>query len=141
MKPVLIVMSHGNMAREALESAKFITGEIENAVAISMEMEDGLNGTRVKLETALKAVPEGAKVLIVTDIPGGTPCNAAVETLFSGNETRVIAGLNLGMLIEYALSSDEDIDKLCSAVCESGAECVQIIKKPEGNIDGDGVDE
>ena len=132
MKPSLILMTHGDFADEILESAKFIVGEIEGAHTVSMAQEDGMDGTRAKLDHVLSAFPPDAELLIITDIPGGTPCNIAIGKLFASGNIRVLSGLNLGMLLEYALSSDEGLDELCASVYDAGMSSIKIIRKPEG---------
>ena len=141
MKPALILVSHGNLGEQILESAKFIVGEIEGAHIVSMTMEDGLEGTKDKLGKILSSLPAGTESLILADIPGGTPCNAAIEKLFQADNIRLVTGLNLGMLLEYALSSDEDIDELCAQVHEAGLSSVQIIHRPKGGTEAIEVDD
>ena len=139
MKPKLILMSHGNLAREVYESAKFITGDMEGVSVVCMSMDDGLEGTRAKLGKALEGPP--ASAIIIADIPGGTPCNAAVEKLIQNDNIRVLSGLNLGMVIEYALSSDGDMDEICESVLDAGLGSVQIIRKPKGEMADNGYED
>ena len=133
MKPALILMSHGFLAQEAFEATKFITGDFEGVTVISMMMDDGLEGTSLKLEAALMSIPE-AGALIIADVPGGTPNNAAIKALARYDNIRVLSGLNMGMLIEYALSSDEDLDELAESVRDAGLDAVKIFTKPHLEI-------
>jgi len=134
MKPALILMSHGFLAQEAYEATKYITGDFGGVTVISMTMDDGLEGTSLKLEAALKSITGGCGVLIIADVPGGTPNNAAIKALARYDNIRVLSGLNLGMLIEYALSSDEDLDELVEAVRDAGLTSVKIFTKPHIDI-------
>ena len=141
MKPSLILMSHGHLAEQILESAKLIVGDVEGIYTVSMAMEDGLSGTQSKLDHVISSMPSGSEFLIIADIIGGTPCNVAVEKLFQSENIRVISGLNLGMLLEYALSSDENIDELCASVYDAGLTSVQIIQRPKGGAEATEIDE
>ena len=127
MKPWLILMSHGNFAQEAYESAKCIAGESDSLLTLCMSMEDGGDGIRTKLDVALNCIPASAGVVIITDINGGTPCNVAIEKMMRRDNTRILTGLNLDMVIEYVVSPISDIDELCDAIRVAGTEAVEII--------------
>lgn len=103
----IIVMSHGNLAVELLNSAKMIAGELKNFQAVGMTAADGLQGTQRKLTQALENVPQGANVLILADLFGGTPCNVAMLTAAQSHDRiKVISGVNLGMVLECVMNSD-----------------------------------
>lgn len=105
----IIVMSHGNLAAELLNSAKMIAGELKSFQAVGMTAADGLEGTQRKLTQALKNVPQGANVLILADLFGGTPCNVAMLTAAQSHDRiKVISGVNLGMVLECAMNSDRN---------------------------------
>lgn len=131
MKPKLILMSHGNMAAEIVQSAKMIVGEIEAAV-VSMTEIDGMSGTTEKLTQLL--TPMGNEpVLIVADLKGGTPCNVAMMQMSERPNLRVLSGLNLAMVIEAAVSPIEEIDELTEYLCRIGQNAVEKIELPELN--------
>ncbi len=128
MRPELVVMSHGFFAEQALRSAEMIAGDIENSHFVCMSAEDGLEGTRKKLKAIFDKFDAATPVLVVVDIVGGTPCNTAVEMAFERDNVRVLTGLNLNMIIEYALSSIENVDELAEFLRETGTQSVQILK-------------
>lgn len=127
MKPIIILVSHGHMAKEMLESAKMIVGEAENVFVVSMLDEDGLSGTTSKLEQLLKDVPETRDILILADLKGGTPCNVAVMKMGEYPNIRVISGLNLAMLIEAIVSSESDVDALADYLVSVGDMSIEKI--------------
>lgn len=103
----IIVMSHGNLAAELLNSAKMIVGELKNFQAVGMTAADGLEGTQRKLTQALENVPQGANVLILADLFGGTPCNVAMlAAAQSHDKIKVVSGVNFGMVLECVMNSD-----------------------------------
>ncbi|MGL4695349.1 PTS sugar transporter subunit IIA [Enterococcus larvae] len=138
MKPKLILMSHGKMAYETLQSAKMIAGDLAEAEIVSMEEHDGLSGTQQKLADILDKFGN-EQVLILADLKGGTPCNAAMMEMGTRNNIRVISGLNLALVIEAALSSAEDIDELVSYLLPIGKDAVAAIELPE--LDDDEYEE
>lgn len=134
MKPKLILMSHGNMAYETLQSAKMIAGDLAAAEIVSMEEHDGLAGTQQKLTTILDKFPS-EQVLILADLKGGTPCNAAMMEMGSRSNIRVISGLNLALVIEAALSPIENVDELVTYLLPIGKEAVAAIELPDFDED------
>lgn len=123
MKPKLILMSHGRMAEETLASTQMIVGELADAAIVSMTAEDGLSGTQAKLA----AVP----TLVLADLKGGTPCNVAMMAMGTYPQLRVVAGLNLAMAIEAAVSPVENVDELAAYLTQIGQSAVTTIDLPE----------
>lgn len=131
-------MSHGKMAYETLQSAKMIAGDLAAAEVVSMEEHDGLDGTQQKLKAILDKTEE-EQVLILADLKGGTPCNAAMMEMGTRENIRVISGLNLALVIEAALSPIEDIDELIAYLLPIGKDAVAAIELLE--LDDDEYEE
>jgi PTS system mannose-specific IIA component len=75
---------------------------------------------------AVAAVDDGAGVILLTDMFGGTPSNLAISVLDKSN-VEVIAGMNLPMLIK--LTSTRDSDDLAGAVAsaqEAGRKYINV---------------
>ncbi|MHC5227081.1 PTS sugar transporter subunit IIA [Enterococcus sp. LJL99] len=130
MNVKIIVMSHGQMAAETVASAKMIVGELADIAVVSMEAEDGLTGTQVKLDKILKKYGD-VPTLIIADLKGGTPCNVAMMALGEYTQLRVLSGLNLAMLIEASVSAIEDIDELTEYLQMIGQQAVTMIELPD----------
>lgn len=108
----LILISHGNMAFETLRSAEMIVGEINEAYAICMDAKEGSDGVIKKLKEMMIKLKDYRSIMVMVDLIGGTPSNAAITELFDKKNVSMISGFNLGMVLEFALSQEEDIDKL-----------------------------
>jgi len=139
MKAKIIVMSHGSMAKETLESAKMILGDLADAFAIEMGEEDGLSGTQAKLDEVLLKIDKKQDVLVLADLRGGTPCNVAMMKMAERPGLYVVSGLNLGMLIESCVSATENTQELVNYLVNIGKESVSQIELPE--VDGDDYEE
>lgn len=133
MKINLILTSHGHMAEETLKSAEMIVGKVDGASVVQMEYEDGMDGVKEKLKNALDLY-EDNPVLIMSDLYGGTPFNVAMILGKPRANTRIIAGFNLGMVIEYFTYEKENLDKLSEHLCKSAREAIRI---PDFQDDGD----
>lgn len=130
MKPKLILMSHGKMAAETVQSAKMIVGDLIEATVVSMTEVDGMSGTKDKLIKLLEPLGNDP-VLIIADLKGGTPCNVALMQMNARPNLRVFSGLNLAMVIEAAVSPIEEIDELVDYLSDIGKNAVEKIELPE----------
>lgn len=134
MKPKLIVMSHGLMAQETLKSAQMIVGEIDGAVAISMLEADGLEVTTNKLREALEGI--GAEdVVVLVDLLGGTPSNVAVKAFFEHKNIEVVTGLNLSLVIEYAVSPLTSALEMAEYLATVGKDSIQKVERLSNDFD------
>lgn len=130
MKPRLIVTSHGRLAEEILKSASMIAGDTSDIFYVNMESEDGLEGTTLKMKKVIEECDD-QPVLIVADLFGGTPFNVASMIATNRKNTRVVSGLNLGMIIEYTVSSIEDVNELCDYLLTVGKQGVMTVNIEE----------
>ncbi|HIF1457834.1 TPA: PTS sugar transporter subunit IIA, partial [Enterococcus faecium] len=74
----IILMSHGLMAEEILNSAKMILGNQINYPVVSMTQNDGIEGTINKLNKILEETSDIRNIIILVDLMGGTPANVAM---------------------------------------------------------------
>lgn len=121
MKPNLILVSHGNLAREILNSAKMIVGDCCSGIYfLNMNAEDGLEKTKENLLTIANNIGKDKKILVAGDLFGGTPFNSAVSIIKNFPNMKLISGINLSMVIEYMISEEEDIVKLTDQLISAG---------------------
>ncbi len=119
----IILCCHGNMAEGIRSAAELIIGPQEHFTTISVQPGDGLEDVRRSLKKALQNAGEDGAV-ILTDIPGGTPCNVAA--MFVSERIRMITGFNLPLLIKLTLGRmiEKDVLKLTANAPEYAAEHV-----------------
>jgi PTS system mannose-specific IIA component len=125
------------MACETLKSAEMIVGSIENAYALTMEANDGMLGTSTKLNELIKKIPPKFKhIIVIADLLGGTPCNVAIEKLISREDVTLLSGLNLAMVIEFAMSQYDDYEKLKEHLIEVGRNGIKdMLADIKNNLD------
>ena len=97
----LILVTHGKLAEEFIAAMTHVVGQQDAVRAISIGPEDDMERRRADIGAAVKAVDNGAGVIILTDLFGGTPSNLAISLMKPG-QVEVIAGINLPMLIRLA---------------------------------------
>ena len=99
----IIITGHGNFATGLISSLKLIAGSQENLIGVDFLKEDTTESLENMIEEAINKL--GNEVLVLSDLAGASPFRAAAE-LSQKNEDKnikIIAGTNLGMLLEVAL--------------------------------------
>jgi PTS system mannose-specific IIA component len=108
MKLGVVVVTHGQLATELVNSAEMIVGDLPQFAAVSIGWHDDVDHAREEIGRAIERVQasaggtdgEPADVLVLTDMFGGTPANLGVT--FVSERVEVITGVNLPMLIKLA---------------------------------------
>lgn len=107
MQVGVVVVTHGQLATELVNSAEMIVGDLPHFVAVSIGWHDDVEHAREEIGRAIQRVSssapgegERACVLVLTDMFGGTPANLGVT--FVSPDVEVITGVNLPMLIKLA---------------------------------------
>jgi PTS system mannose-specific IIA component len=95
-----------------------VVGPQENFETVAIGADDDMEQRRRDIVDAVAKVDDGAGVVVLTDMFGGTPSNLAISVMESGR-VEVIAGMNLPMLIK--LSSVRKNDNIGVAVDEAQA--------------------
>ncbi len=115
-----VIVTHGHLAGELLAAAEMIIGPISFITAVSIGWHDDVDAARDEVQRAITSVSQGAGVLLLTDMFGGTPTNIASMFLDEGN-VEVVTGVNLPMVIKLA-SQQTNISLIETArrVCELG---------------------
>jgi PTS system mannose-specific IIA component len=109
----VVVVTHGQLATELLNAAETIVGDLPRFAAVSIGWHENTEDARGEIEQAITRVEQGAGVLILTDMFGGTASNLAMSFLSQG-QVEVITGVNLPMLIKLA-NLPEQADLLVAA--------------------------
>jgi PTS system mannose-specific IIA component len=113
MKFGVVVVTHGQLATELVNSAEMIVGDLPHFAAVSIGWHDEVDRAREDIGQAIARVQamagangEPAGVLVLTDMFGGTPANLAVT--FVTPDVEVVTGVNLPMLLKLARPQKQD---------------------------------
>jgi len=68
-----------------------------------------------------QSLNEGHGVLVLTDIYGATPCSIA-NSLIANNRVRIVAGVNLPMLVKIMDRPQADLDTMASRALSGGCQ-------------------
>src|SRR4029078_9748198 len=94
----LVLVTHGRLASEFIVAMEHVVGPQQRIASICIGPDDDMDRRRKDIAKAMDKVAEGAGVIILTDLFGGTPSNLAIS-LMKSEKIEVIAGVNLPMLI------------------------------------------
>lgn len=97
----LIIATHGDLAASALEAAELLVGEQEQVKTIGFRPGDSLELLLERFTQAIKRLEECEEILVLTDIKGGSPCNAATVMKAKNPKLRVVAGLSIPLLAQF----------------------------------------
>ncbi len=119
-----VIVSHGQVANELLTAAETVVGSLSNLTAVSIGWHDDVELAKNEIDRAIKQVSDGAGVLILTDMFGGTPTNIAAMFLRE-NEVEIVTGVNLPMVIKLASTTEETtLSDIARLVEEQGKQAI-----------------
>ena len=136
MKLGVVVVTHGQLATELVNSAEMIVGDLPYFTAVSIGWHDDVEHAKEEIGRAIARVQgsargadgvesEAAGVLVLTDMFGGTPANLAVT--FVSDHVEVITGVNLPMLIKLARTPGQgDLLTLARALRDDGRNAIWV---------------
>ena len=113
-----VIVTHGHLAGELLAAAEMIIGPISFITAVSIGWHDDVDVARDEVQRAITRVSQGAGVLLLTDMFGGTPTNIA-SMFLDDKDIDVVTGVNLPMVIKLASQTGElSLTETAQKVCE-----------------------
>jgi PTS system mannose-specific IIA component len=133
MKLGVVVVTHGQLSTELVNSAEMIVGDLPQFTAVSIGWHDDVDHAREEIGRAIERVrasaggteSEPADVLVLTDMFGGTPANLGVT--FVSDHVEVITGVNLPMLIKLARPpQNSDLITLAREMREHGRHAIWV---------------
>jgi PTS system mannose-specific IIA component len=122
----LVLVTHGRLAAEFVVAMEHVVGRQERIESICIGPDDDMEARRDDIAAAIGRVDEGAGVIILTDLFGGTPSNLAIS-LMKSDKIEVIAGVNLPMLIRLdGARKKMDVRAAVAAAREAGRKYISV---------------
>ena len=142
----LLVTGHGHFATGLNSSLELIAGAQANVALVDFEADHSIEVLKDNLNKALDSLKEYDGVLVLSDLPGGSPFKTAVECKFERPDQaiEVIAGTNLPLLIASSTMTavfDNPLD-LAEAMMPEGKDSIirfELAAKVEEESDEDGI--
>ena len=100
----LLVTGHGHFATGLNSSLELIAGAQPNVALVDFEADHSVETLKENLTKALDSLKEYDGVLVLSDLPGGSPFKTAVELKYErlDQPIEVISGTNLPLLVASA---------------------------------------
>lgn len=117
----LLVVAHAPLASALKAVAEHVYPDCGPSVAaVDVPAACDLETARGAVEAALLSL-DAAEVLVLTDVFGATPCNAALAAV-DGLRQRVVAGVNVPMLWRALCYADCPLDDLVARAISGGTQ-------------------
>ena len=142
----MVVTGHGLFAAGMQSSAKMIAGENECIKYVCFE--DGMTPETLaeKLSAAYTELAECDGIVVLSDLPGGSPFRTAVEVAMAHPDKKIIvlSGTNLPMIVTGStmLSFEDDVEALAGELLFEGKDNVvrfEMAAREEVEEDEDGI--
>lgn len=129
----VLLVTHGRLGRFFLDT---LGDMLESALTLSAEVLEVRRVQDTELLTRdgqrmIERLDSGRGVLVLTDAFGSTPSNIATRLAEPGR-TRVLAGLNLPMLVRVFNYPHLDLDALADAAVEGGRRGIMFCSREHG---------
>jgi PTS system mannose-specific IIA component len=119
-----VIVTHGQVAGELVAAAETIVGVQSHITAVSIGWHDDVEMAKDEIARAIKKVSQGAGVLLLTDMFGGTPTNISAMFI-KEDEIEIVTGVNLSMVIKLASQNKEStLDEMAEQVEEQGKQAI-----------------
>ena len=134
----VIVVTHGQLARELILIAEFIIGKVVGIEAVTTDPKMSVDEIKEGISQAIKKVDKGNGVLILTDMFGGTPSNISLSFL-EDKKVEILSGVNLPMLLKVATNQEkQSLSEMAEVIKSYGQKNISLAseilqgKKEEG---------
>ena len=124
MNTVLLI-AHAPLAHALREAALHVFPDAAaDMVALDVQAQDAPETSLAAARAALARLPHDAGALILVDICGATPCNVAARLHdgADGARTRLLAGVNLPMLLRALTYRHEPLDSMLQKAQAGGTQ-------------------
>jgi PTS system ascorbate-specific IIA component len=135
----ILLIAHSPLAHALRQCALHVFPEAEHCVGAldvlpNVSPEETLGAARIILAQQLGRAPR-AQVLVLTDVFGATPCNVA-QQLVDGVRSRLVAGVNLPMLLRAVTYRHEPLDaQVQRAIAGGTAGVMQVaVAAPQNQV-------
>lgn len=121
MTTYLFIIAHAPLAGALKQCAEHVFSHdsriAERIEAFDIPADTDANAMRARIAEKLPSAPDSC--LILTDIVGATPSNIA-ESLLQADNTAVLSGMNLPMVLTAVMHRDEPLADVVRNVSEAG---------------------
>jgi PTS system ascorbate-specific IIA component len=123
MNTGIVIIAHAPLASALRQCVAHVFADRVGSVVAVDVLPDAAVDQSVALARQAAAPLGSAPLLLLTDVLGATPCNVARQ-LQEGREARLLAGVNLPMLLRAVTYQHEPLDDLMARALQGGIQGV-----------------
>jgi mannose/fructose-specific phosphotransferase system component IIA len=125
-EPLLgVVFAHAEVAAALVNAVRAIAGDGHGLTPVSNEGCD-----RAALAARLDAAIAGRPAIVFTDMPGGSCAFSAGAYARLHPEVRVVSGVNLAMLLDFAFHRDAGPEAAAERAVRTGRQSIAAVLAP-----------
>lgn len=119
----IVIIAHAPLASALRQCVAHVFPErLSGVVAVDVQPDAPVAQSVAQARQAVGSLGQ-APLLLLTDVLGATPCNVARQ-LQEGRQARLLAGVNLPMLLRAVTYQHEALDDLLARALQGGAQGV-----------------
>jgi PTS system ascorbate-specific IIA component len=120
----VLVIAHRPLASALIAAARHVYSRCAGAVpatvrGLDVDPGDAPEELLARARALVDELDQGSGVLVLTDLLGATPGNIATRLIQPGR-VRVLAGVNLAMLLRVVCYGTQGVDELAAKAAEGG---------------------
>lgn len=126
MTVAILIIAHAPLASALRACVLHVFPEVEHSLrALDVQANEPPEDTLAAARTIV-AQMDAAALLVLTDVFGATPCNVA-QKLVDGVHSKLVAGVNLPMLLRTINYRHESLDLLVARALAGGTQCIMQV--------------
>ncbi len=116
----VVIVAHGCFASALLTTAEQIAGKQEQVIALDFTMGENAAELQLRIKDAIRSVDTGRGAVILVDLLGGSPYQAAAMVVMQQPGIEMIAGANMAMLLEIVPVRNDTLMNVTYAALKGG---------------------
>lgn len=121
-----IIVTHGRLAEELIETARAVFGDFSDCHAVTNEGKSP-NALFEEMKLLVDAL-EGKPCIVFVDFTGGSCCHSCMRLKVDRDDVAIIAGVNLPMLLAFLNKRDAvPFGQLADEIVDRGHNSIRLV--------------
>ena len=129
----ILVIGHGHFASGLVSALNLIVGKQEHVWSIDFDEESSILILQKQMKDLIERLKDSPKILIFTDLFGGTPFNLSLQMMLQDDRLELIHGGNLAVLIDLCtkLNKDQSWEKVLPEILSETSNAAGYIHRDQ----------
>lgn len=106
----IILAAHGNLSVEMKNTAEMIFGKLKKCSIITFVPGENTETLKTKFNELINNFNKDENILIIVDLFGGSPYNAAFEIAMENSNIEILTGLSVPMLLDILAQRESGVE-------------------------------